>query len=110
MEKTRSLTASQLSFIDTMITRAQEKGYSAERVLTPPQETVGLADAHHPLFDISEHDLRIIEQMRELASQLTFSITLSDLIKVRRRRSRRSPHANRNRNRQWSRSGRRSSA
>jgi hypothetical protein len=85
MEPARSLTPSQLAFLDTMITRAQEKGRLAGDRLTPPNETVGLADAHHPLFDISEHDLRIIEQIQELSSQLQFSITLSDLIKMRER-------------------------
>ena len=48
-------------------------------------ETVGLADAHHPLFDISEHDHRIIQQIQDLSGQLEFSVTLGDLMKIRER-------------------------
>ena len=83
MKEPRSLTASQLAFLDTMITRAQERGHSPSDVLTPPNETVGLADAHHPLFEITERDRRIIGQIAELASQLEFSTTLGKLIELR---------------------------
>ena len=83
MNEARSLTASQLAFLDTMITRAQEKGHSLSDILTPPNETVGLADAHHPMFEITERDQRIIGQIAELASQLEFSVTLESLIEIR---------------------------
>lgn len=80
-----SLKASQLAFIDLLITRAQEKGRVSTDRITSDDDTVGIADAHHPLFDLSEHDLRIIQQMNQLASQLQFTTTLADLTEMRAR-------------------------
>jgi hypothetical protein len=82
--KDKSLTASQLARIDLMITLAQEKGFEVDQVFkTHTDETAGLMDAHHPLFDLSEHDREIITQIRELASQLEQSTSLSDLLALR---------------------------
>ena len=83
MKEPRSLTPSQLAFIDTLITKAQQKGYSSQEVLTPPNTTETLTDAHKPYFLISEHDERIIGQIRDLASQMEFSVTLSRLMELR---------------------------
>lgn len=78
-----SLTVSQLAIVDAVITRAQERGLKFNQSISHTEETVTLTDAHHPLFDFSERDRRTLEQIRQLASQLEFSVSLGDLIEMR---------------------------
>lgn len=85
-KKSKSLTLGQLVMIDALITRAQASGHGlsdrAKTSITDAQADA-VADAHHPLFDFSEHDRRIFVQIKELASRLEHSVSLGELIELR---------------------------
>jgi hypothetical protein len=81
--KNRSLTASQLAHVDLIITRAQENGRFAQDLVRYTEDTEGVADAHHPFFDFSEHDLSLIAQIQSLAQRLEAKVRLGKLIELR---------------------------
>jgi len=86
MKKSPSLTPSELLSIDRLITRAQEKGLTLkDQVKTSITDAQAQAtpDAHHPLFDISEHDQHILAQIVQLTSKLEHSVSLGELIELR---------------------------
>lgn len=87
MQEQPSLAVSQLYALDAIVTRAQIRGKGpSDRFKTDPTDiTTGLADAHHPLFDLSEHDAGILRQMVELASQLELETSIDELLEIRGR-------------------------
>jgi hypothetical protein len=76
----RSLKPSQLATIDAMITKAQEDGLRLTDVMLTRTDVLTDIQA---LFDFSERDLRVVEQIRGLASQLETTVSLGRLIELR---------------------------
>ena len=87
MKEQLRLSAVELASLDLMITAAQQRGLSvADKVAkTVDQADVHAAhaEAHAKGIDLSAHDRRIVEQIRELASQLEAAPTLGELIEAR---------------------------
>jgi hypothetical protein len=81
------LTALELASLDLLITAAQQRGLSvSDRVAkTVDQADVHAAhaEAHAKGIELSAHDRRIFQQIRELASQLETAPTLGELLDAR---------------------------
>jgi hypothetical protein len=86
MDQGKSLTLDQLTLIDTLITRAQGSGFKVDdlfKTSITEAQAEATPDAHHPLFDFSVHDRRILQQMKELAGQLEHTTSVSQLMELR---------------------------
>ena len=81
-----SLRVSQLASIDALLTGAQSRGLGvSDRFKTSITDAQSAAtpDAHHPLFDLSQHDVEILERIRQLAAELEHETTVGELVEIR---------------------------
>lgn len=85
-EVSPSLQLKQLASIDALVTEAQSRGLGVEdRFKTSITEAQAEAtpDAHHPLFDLSQHDQEILAQIRTLAAELEHETSVAELVELR---------------------------
>ena len=88
MKPSGSLKISQLAQIDSLITQAQSRGLGISDVFKTnitEDQAAATPDIHHPLFDLSDHDRELMDQIGELASQLDHTASIGELIEVRGR-------------------------
>ncbi|EFC86706.1 hypothetical protein [Parafrankia sp. EUN1f] len=81
-----SLRLSQLARIDALITEAQSRGFGLSdrfRIHITEEQAAATPDAHHPLFDLSEHDREILNQIIELTGQLEHTTSIGELVEMR---------------------------
>ncbi|MDQ3706525.1 MAG: hypothetical protein M3437_15170 [Chloroflexota bacterium] len=83
-KKNTGLSHAELLSLDVLITVAQQRGRSLEDRLQRTEEvTESLAEMTISGPRLSESDLKIIRQIRELASRLEIAPTLDELVKLR---------------------------
>jgi hypothetical protein len=77
----------ELAAIDLTITALEAAGYTIHDVAKDdnPREQMAQAwaDAHHPLTELTDRDREIINQIKELAGQLSSRTTLPELLEAR---------------------------
>jgi len=87
MKKDLRLTVLELASLDLLITAAQQRGLSRADLVAKTVDTADIhaahAEAHAKGIDLSIHDQRIIQQIRDLASQLESAPTLDELLEAR---------------------------
>lgn len=81
------LTHVDLAAIDLTITAMQAGGATvgdASRDDNPREQmATALADAHHPLVELTDQDIEIMRKIRDLAGQLSTRTSLRDLLDLR---------------------------
>lgn len=87
MKQELKLTALELASLDLLITAAQQRGLSGTDLVAKTVDTADVhalhAEAHAKGIDLSVHDRRIFQQIRDLASQLETAPTLDELFAAR---------------------------
>jgi hypothetical protein len=81
-----SLRLSQLARIDRLITEAQsrELGPSEQfKIHITEEQATATPDAHHPLFDLSQHDRQILDQIIDLTGKLEHTTSIDELVQMR---------------------------
>jgi hypothetical protein len=81
------LTALELVSIDFAITALQAAGHSINDVAKDDnprqQQAEAWMDAHHPLAELTDRDREIIQQIKDLAGQLSSRVSLRGLLDAR---------------------------
>ena len=77
----------ELAAIDLTITALEAAGHTIHDAESSgnPHEIMAeaWADAHHPMVELNEHDREIINQIKDLASQLSIRTSLPELLEAR---------------------------
>ncbi|MEU9785552.1 hypothetical protein AB0H92_32105 [Streptomyces phaeochromogenes] len=81
-----SLRLNQLARIDALITQAQTRGIGPSeqfKIHITEEQATATPDAHHPLFDLSQHDRNILDQIIRLTGQLEHTTSIGELVQMR---------------------------
>ncbi|MEU8525826.1 hypothetical protein AB0C77_09540 [Streptomyces sp. NPDC048629] len=81
-----SLRLSQLARIDALVVQAQSRGYTLSdrfKIHITEEQAAATPDAHHPLFDLSEHDRNILTRIIELTGELEHTTSIGELVQMR---------------------------
>ncbi|NNB96811.1 hypothetical protein HI113_23200 [Corallococcus exiguus] len=85
--KPSKLTHTELAAIDLTITNLQTAGHRIDDINKDDdprhQMCLAVADAHHPLIQLTERDKEIIAQIKTLASQLSSRTSLPELLEAK---------------------------
>ncbi|MFI8266334.1 hypothetical protein [Streptomyces sp. NRRL F-2747] len=78
----------QLARIDALITTAQARGFELSdrfKIHITEDQAAATPDIHHPLFDLSQHDRGILDQIIDLTGQLEHTTSIDELVQMRAR-------------------------